>query len=88
MHKTTMTGDDWLSDRDRKAKTKAHQRKRKAGATAARKCREAADAIQAYISACGEAGDGSAVTRSDDQRLMFVRDLRDYQAFLEMRHGA
>ena len=85
---TAMTGDDWLSDRERNAASRAQKNKRKAGATAAKKCREAADAIQAYIHACGGAGDGSGVTRTDDQRLLFVRDLRDYQAFLEMRHGA
>lgn len=88
MQQTTMTGDDWLSDRDRKAATKSQQRKRKAGTVAAKKCREAADAIQAYMHACGEANDGSGVKRSDDQRMLFVRDLRDYVAFLEMRHGA
>lgn len=88
MQQTTMTGDDWLSDRDRKGVAKAQQRKRKAGATAAKKCRDAADAIQAFIHACGEANDGSGVKRSDDQRLLFVRDLRDYVAFLEQRYGA
>lgn len=67
--------------------SKSKQRKRAAGRKAAQKCREAADAIQAYISACNAADDSSGVSRADDQRLLFVRDLRDYQAFLEMRHG-
>ena len=88
MHQTAMTGDDWLSDQQRKAAAKAQQRKRKAGAAAAKKCREAADAIQAFMHACGKANDGSGVKRSDDQRLIFVRDLRDYVAFLEQRYVA
>ena len=63
------------------------QRKQKAAATCAKKCRAAADSIAAYAHACRELADGSAIKGNDDQRLTFMRDLRDYAEFLDMRSG-
>lgn len=54
MLQTTMTGDDWLSDRDRKSQARAEAARRKAAMTCAAKLEAAAQAVSAYLAACRE----------------------------------
>ena len=47
-HQLTMTGEDWLSDRDRKTQARAEAARRKAALRAAEKLQAAADAVSEF----------------------------------------
>ncbi len=84
----TMTGDDWISDRDRTRQRKAEAARHAAGMRAATTLRKAADALKAYLQACRECQDGSDDSKrgGDDTRHTLRESLCEYADFLEMRH--
>ncbi|MFL3632166.1 hypothetical protein [Xanthomonas campestris] len=53
MHQTSMTGDDWLSDNDRKRKARAIELRKKAGQNCAKKLQAAAEALSDYARVWG-----------------------------------
>lgn len=83
MTQLTMTGDDWLSDRDRKAQARAEAARRKAALDCARKLDAAADALSAYSMACLEVGDASAPRRADDGRTLLAENCREFAGWLD-----
>ena len=83
IHQMTMAGDDWLSDRDRKAIARAHAARAKAARKAARALIDAADALGEFAMACIECADASAPRGEDDSRYRLSTDMRDYAAWLE-----
>ncbi|MBV6855892.1 MULTISPECIES: hypothetical protein [Xanthomonas] len=86
MHQTSMTGDDWLSDNDRKRKARAIELRKKAGQNCAKKLQAAAEALSDYARACGECKDGSGPRSLDDSRLILSRDINEYASWLEGRY--
>lgn len=82
MTQLTMTGDDWLSNRDRKAQAKAELARKKAALRCAKKLEEAADSLNEFMSACMECRDASAAQRADDGRILLVRNLMEYSNYL------
>lgn len=86
-HQLTMTGDDWLSDRDRKSQAKAEAARKRAAVQCAKKLREAAEALSIYSMACFECRDGSGVQRGDDGRSLLMGDLQEFAGWLESVYG-
>ena len=84
----TMTGDDWISDRDRTRQRKAEAARDAAGIKAATTLRKAADTLNAYLWACRKCQDGSDDTKqgASDSRQILIESLSEYAGFLEMKH--
>ena len=78
----TMTGDDWLSDRDRKDRARAEARRKSAALKCSRKLDEARDALNEFLSACLDCGHVEA-TRLDDSRRLLMRDMSEYSSYLD-----
>ena len=78
---TEMTGDDWTSDRDRKAR-------KKAAIACAKKLEAAADALSAFSMACLECEDGSSPKRADDSRTLLAASCREYSGYLDDVYGS
>lgn len=87
MTQLAMTGDDWTSERDRKAQAKAEAARKKAAQKCAEKLFAATDAIHAYSMACFEVGDASVARRSDDSRVLLAERMREYAAWLDSKYG-
>lgn len=83
MTQLTMTGEDWLSDRDRKAQAKAEAARARAARKTAKALQDAAEAVSEFKFACLECGDGSATLRADDGRDRLSLQMREYSAWLE-----
>lgn len=77
-----MSGDDWLSDRDRKAQTRAEARRKATALKCSRKLDEARDALNEFLSACLDCGHVEA-TRLDDSRRLLMRDMSEYSSYLD-----
>lgn len=84
----TMTGDDWISDRDRARQRKAVAARRAAGLKAAKALEKAAEALNAYLWACRECQDGSDDTAKGigDGRQILIGDMTEYMGWLNMRY--
>lgn len=85
----SMTGDDWISDRDRKQQARAEAARKKAGLACAKKLEAAADALLDYLRACNECHDGSGNEKmaAGDGRLRMMHDLLEYAGWLDGVHG-
>lgn len=85
---TAMTGDDWLSDRDRKSQARAEAARKKAGLACAAKLEAAAEALSAYLSACRECNDksGDELRGISDGRHRLISDCMEYSGFLRSRY--
>lgn len=81
-----MTGDDWLSDRDKNRQRRADAALRKASAKAAADMRRAADSVRAQFRAYVEAGHPDKQGRGDG-RLTLASDLDELAAFFESVYG-
>lgn len=79
----SMTGDDWLSDRDRKAQARAEAARKKAALICAKKLQAAADALSDFGMACLECNDASSPRRADDGRTLLAASMREYAGYLE-----
>ena len=84
MTQTALTGDDWTSDRDRKAQARAEAARRKAALACAAKLEAAADALAAFSMACVACEDGSAPRGADDSRTLLAASMREYSAWLSI----
>jgi len=83
----SMTGEDWLSDRDRKAQARAEAARRKAGLACAKKLDAAAEALHEFVMACLECNDASSPRGEDDGRTLLQRSIREYAGYLESVFG-
>jgi hypothetical protein len=86
-HQLTMTGEDWLSDRDRKTQARAEAARRKAALKAAEKLHASADAVAEFALACLECNDGSGPKRADDGRNILQAHMREFGGWLESVYG-
>lgn len=77
-----MSGDDWLSDRDRKAQARAEARRTAAARKCARKLDEAREALNEFLHACIDCGHVEA-TRLDDSRRKLMGDMSEYSLWLD-----
>jgi hypothetical protein len=87
MMQTTMTGEDWLSDRDKRTQARAEAARRKAGQKCAQRLHAAADALGEFAMACLECNDASAPRRADDGRTLLASHMREYAGWLESVYG-
>jgi len=83
MTQLTMTGDDWTSDRDRRAQARAEAARTKAALDCARRLHAAADALSTYSLACMECRDASAPRGADDGRTLLAQSCREFAGWLE-----
>lgn len=79
----TMTGGDWLSDRDRKHQARLEVARTKAGRDLVKRLDAAADALNAYMRACNDIGDESRVKHAADGRLRLLEGIVEYARWLE-----
>ncbi len=86
-YQLTMTGEDWLSDRDRRTQARAEAARRKAALKAAEKLFAAADAVGEYAMACLECNDGSGHKAADDGRHVLQANVRELGGWLESVYG-
>lgn len=86
-HQLIMTGEDWLSDRDRKSQARAEAARRKAALKAAEKLFAAADSVGEYTMACLECNDGSGPKAADDGRNVLQANMRELGGWLESVYG-
>ena len=82
-----MTGQDWLSDGDRKRQARAEAARRKAALRAAEKLHAAADAVGEFAMACLECSDGSGPKAADDGRSELQANMRELGGWLESVYG-
>jgi hypothetical protein len=81
-----MTGDDWTSDRDKRAQARADAAVRKASVAAAVKMRAAAEALRAQLMASFEAGHADKMGEGDGRRRL-ARDLDELAGWFESVYG-
>lgn len=84
----TMTGEDWLSDRDIKARKRLEAEREKTARKAAAALEKAADALAEFSMACFHCNDASSPRRDDDGRTILQRNIREYQGWLEQVYGS
>lgn len=85
----TMTGEDWFSERDKKAQARAEAARKKAALALAKKLEATADALNVFRQACNECRDGSGdeARGAADGRNILMRDMMEYAGWLESRYG-
>lgn len=90
MQQTTMTGDDWTSDRDKRRTSQRQAARKKAALDCAKKLDAACEALSAFLRACNDCSDGSGDTQRgiSDGRQMMIRDLAEYSGYLESKYGS
>lgn len=83
-----LTGDDWTSDRDKRAQARREAARKRSALACAKQLRAAATALHVYLQACNDCRDGSGSERrgAGDCRLRMIADLNEYAAFLEGRY--
>lgn len=88
-HQTEMTGDDWISDRDRARQKKAEAKRRDSALKAAKALNKAIEALRVYLQDCRECNDGSGDERQglSDGRHILIGDLAEYSTFLDGRYS-
>ena len=79
-----MSGDDWLSDRDKKRTSKAIATRAKAGLACSKQLLEAVHSLQAYLRACNDCCDGSGDEQRGygDGRRIMIENLMEYSTYL------
>lgn len=83
MPQLSMTGDDWLSDRDRKQIVRAEAARKKTGLACAKALDKACEALSHHMMACMECKDASSPLRDDDGRTLLMQSMREFANWLE-----
>jgi hypothetical protein len=83
---TRMTGDDWLSDQDKRRQSRADAALKRASVKAAADMRRAAESVRAQFRAYMEAGHPNTQGLGDG-RLTMASDLDELAAFFESVYG-
>jgi hypothetical protein len=81
MQQLKIAGEDWLSDRERKAMARATAKKKTAGIAYAKALRRASEAGRAFKEA--SAACGHDVSRADDTRNTLRESMAEYANWLE-----
>lgn len=87
MQQLTMTGDDWRSNREIKAKEKAEAARKKAAINCARKLEAASHALHEFLMACNECDDASRSRGLDDGRLILMGNITEYACYLNSTYA-
>lgn len=83
MNQISMTGDDWLSDGDKKRQARAETARKKTGLACTKALDKACEALSAYMTACLNCNDASSPQRADDGRYLLMRHMQEYARWLE-----
>ena len=78
-----ITGDDWTSNRDRKAHERTEVARKKAALVCAKKLEAAADALNDFLKACHECNDAGRDRGADDSRRILQASMREYAGHLD-----
>lgn len=81
-----MTGDDWLSDRDKQAQARAESKRKKAAIACARKLEAASEALSDFLHVCLDCHDESRSRGADDGRLILIRNITEYAGYLSSKY--
>ncbi len=84
-----MTGDDWLSERDKKNQAKAEAKRRAAGIACSKKLEAAVDSLNEYLRSCNECQDGSGNHRTGhgDGRIVLISNMMEYASYLDGKYS-
>ncbi len=84
-----MTGDDWISDRDRTRQKKAEAKRSASALKAAKTLEHAIAALRAYLQACRECNDGSGDEQRgiSDGRHILIGKMAEYSSYLDGRYS-
>ncbi len=82
MTQLQMTGDDWLSDGEKKRQARAEAARKKAALACAAQLLKSADSLRAFMGACNACKDASSVVSADDGRERMAADLYEYAHYL------
>ncbi|ABM38626.1 hypothetical protein [Polaromonas naphthalenivorans] len=82
MNQITMTGDDWTSDRDRKAQAQAIAARKKTAQELTAQLEKSVAAMQKFINACSACGDPK-VLNADDGRQRLREQMQEYATYLD-----
>lgn len=85
-HQVSMSGDDWLSDRDRKTQAKAEAKRKRTALACASKLAAASQALTEYLNACAECNDASSPRHAADGRYSLRSSINEYAAYLSGRY--
>lgn len=83
MNQLSMTGEDWLSEGDRKRRARDEAARRKAAMKASEKLFAAADAVGEFSMACIECNDASTPKGADDGRYTLSVNMREFAGWLQ-----
>lgn len=83
----SMTGEDWLSDRDKKSQARADAAVKRTGLVAAKKLEAAAEAVNEFLHACLDAGHEDMRGASDGRRVL-INNIMEYASYLDGRFGS
>lgn len=83
----SMTGEDWLSERDKKSQARADAAVKRTGLAAAKKLEAAAEALNEFLHACLDAGHEDTRGAADGRRIL-TNNLMEYSSYLESRFGS
>ena len=84
-----MTGEDWISDRDRARQRKAEAKRRGSGLKAEKALDKAIETLRVYLHDCRECKDGSGdeLQGLGDGRHILINSLAEYSTFLDSRYS-
>lgn len=84
-----MTGDEWVSERDKKAQKRAEAARKAAALSCAKKLLAASDELSKFLSACRDCMDGSGdeLRSISDGRQILMRDITEYAYYLNSKFG-
>ena len=81
-----ITGEDWLSEPDKKSKARAEASIKRTGLAASKKLEAAADALNDFLRACMDAGHEDQRGAADGRRIL-INDIMEYSSYLDARFG-
>lgn len=82
-----ITGEDWLSERDKKSQARADAAVKRSGLAAAKKLEAAADAVNEFLHACLDAGHADMRGAGDGRRVL-IGNIMEYASYLEGKYGS
>jgi len=83
----SMTGDDWLSERDKKSQARADAAVKRTGLAAAKKLEAAADALNDFLHAYLDAGYEDMRGAADSRRVL-ISNIMEYASYLDGKYGS
>lgn len=84
-----MTGDEWVSERDKKAQKRAEAARKATALSCAKKLLAASEELSKFLSACRDCRDGSGdeFRGISDGRQILIGDITEYAYYLNSKFG-